>query len=141
MPTCALLSRASWNAPVIVTEEARSELQLWKKNAKNLNDSGKSLDRKTFYEVSLFADASSKEYGGYIEVNENSLEEGNENRKLEEGTCRPPDEGMVKYTASPLRINLAMCKTMSSCFLCKCGFKLKVKLKTNYVLTRPNDGK
>ena len=96
--------RASWNAPVIVTEEARSELQFWKENARNLNDSGKSLDRKTFYEVSLFADASSKGYGGYIEVNENSLEEGNENRKSEEGTCRPPDEGMVKGTGLPLEV-------------------------------------
>ena len=99
-----VLSRASWNAPVIVTEEARSELQFWKENARNLNDSGKSLDRKTFYEVSLFADASSKGYGGYIEVNENSLEEGNENRKSEEGTCRPPDEGMVKGTGLPLEV-------------------------------------
>ena len=58
-----IFSRASWNAPVIVTDDARSELQFWKANVRRLNSAGKSLDRKTFYEVSLFADASSNGYG------------------------------------------------------------------------------
>ena len=41
-----ILSRASWNAPVMVTDDARSELQFWKANVRRLNSAGKSLDRK-----------------------------------------------------------------------------------------------
>ena len=62
-----ILSRASWNAPVFVTEEAKSELLFWKANARVLNDKGKSLHGKTFYQLCIFADASSTGYGGFIE--------------------------------------------------------------------------
>ena len=38
-----ILSRASWNAPVRVTDEAKSELLFWKANVRSLNALGKSL--------------------------------------------------------------------------------------------------
>ena len=62
-----ILSRASWNAPVFVSEAAKSELLFWKTNARGLNDKGKSLYGKTFYELGVYADASSTGYGGFIE--------------------------------------------------------------------------
>ena len=71
-----ILSRASWNAPVFVTEEAKSELLFWKANARVLNDKGKSLHGKTFYQLCIFADASSTGYGGFIEPYEHALISG-----------------------------------------------------------------
>ena len=41
-----ILSRASWNAPVIVSEEAKAELIFWRRNARDLNSIGKCLDKK-----------------------------------------------------------------------------------------------
>ena len=71
-----ILSRASWNAPVIVKEGAKSELLFWRNHARSLNAEGKSLDRKSFYELCLFADASSSGYGGYLKTYEHTLEVG-----------------------------------------------------------------
>lgn len=92
-----ILSRASWNAPVLVTDEAKSELLFWKENARSLNASGKNLSTKTFIEACLFADASSKGYGGYVEMQIENPENGDnlyrkENSKLEV-YCGPPDVG------------------------------------------------
>ena len=35
-----ILARASWNAPVMITKEAKEELLFWKENGRNLNASG-----------------------------------------------------------------------------------------------------
>ena len=77
-------------------------MQFWKANARRLNNAGKSLDRKTFYEVSLFADASSNGYGGYKEMHENNPEEENGicgvhvDRAVPELSCGPPDVGIIR---------------------------------------------
>ena len=75
MYRCILLM-ASWNAPVIVTDEAMSELLFRKTNARSLNGLGKSLETETFYEVCLYADASSNGYIWYLEMYESTLEAG-----------------------------------------------------------------
>ena len=70
-------------------------MQFWKANVRRLNSAGKSLDRKTFYEVSLFADGSSNGYGGYIKMHEDNPEEENEicevhvDRAVPELSCGP----------------------------------------------------
>lgn len=43
-----ILSRASWEAPVRATGEAKSEVVFWKANARSLNASRKSLNTKIF---------------------------------------------------------------------------------------------
>ena len=93
-----ILSRASWNAPVSVTDEAKSELMFWKANVRSLNDLGKSLNTKTFYEACLFADASSKGYGGYVELKMNKPENGENmykrNDGKSEGYWKTPESGI-----------------------------------------------
>ena len=57
---------------------------------------------KLFYEVSLFADASSSGYGGYIEMHENNPVEENGicevhvDRAVPELSCGPPDVGIIR---------------------------------------------
>ena len=63
-----ILSRASWKAPVLVSKEAIQELSFWRRNASGMNTEGKAIERNTFFEVSLFSDASSSGYGGYLEA-------------------------------------------------------------------------
>ena len=61
-----IISGASWEAPVVVTEEAVCELQFWKGNVKVLNESGRPLKADLSSEVELYCDASSDGYGGYL---------------------------------------------------------------------------
>ena len=63
---------------------------------------GKSLETETFYEVSLFADANSNGYGGYLEMYENTLEAGRSKVSHKEdirppgaGYCRSPEVGCM----------------------------------------------
>lgn len=62
-------ARASWNAPVRVTEAALLELVFWKENIISLNSQGKSLKDKNVCLFNIFADASATGYGGYVEYN------------------------------------------------------------------------
>ncbi|MEW8546455.1 MAG: reverse transcriptase domain-containing protein [Candidatus Thiodiazotropha sp.] len=71
-----ILMRASWNAPVIVTEQAKEELKFWRENVRVYNNEGKCMQQNTFAEICMFSDASSKGYGGYLEGCIESLEVG-----------------------------------------------------------------
>jgi hypothetical protein len=68
--------RASWNAPVIVTSEALSEMIFWKENIKDMNYclmENVSCDSIDFSGCgssnicTVFSDASGLGYGGYVE--------------------------------------------------------------------------
>lgn len=61
-----ILSRASWNAPVVVTSEAIEELEFWLKNARALNMKGRFLEENIDCEIEVFCDASAAGYGGYF---------------------------------------------------------------------------
>lgn len=89
-----ILSRASWNAPVVVTDKAKAELLFWRKEARILNNSGKTISKYLLYEACLFADASNSGYGGYIEMYENALEVG-KNEFCKKNTLVPPEEGKL----------------------------------------------
>lgn len=90
-----ILSRASWNAPIVVTEEAKSELMFWKTNARGINDKGKSLHGKAFYQLCIFADASSSGYGGFIEPYENVLISGSVVSDRKYGMCPEVDSSSI----------------------------------------------
>ncbi|XP_045166502.2 uncharacterized protein LOC123529945 [Mercenaria mercenaria] len=62
-------SRASWNAPVMITENAIDELQYWRQNVRSLNKNGKNIDKKEICMYNVFADARQLGYGGYVELN------------------------------------------------------------------------
>ena len=66
-------ARASWNAPVRVSETALSELEFWKANLNSLNKEGKPLKEKEVCLYTIFADASAVGYGGYVECNWNNM--------------------------------------------------------------------
>lgn len=59
-----LLSRASWNAPIIVSNEAVSEIVFWKENTAILN--GRELNIIEQYSSVVYTDASGTGYGGYV---------------------------------------------------------------------------
>jgi hypothetical protein len=68
--------RASWDAPVIVTSEALSEMIFWKENIKDLNyclmenvscDSVDFSDCGNSNICTVFSDGSGLGYGGYVE--------------------------------------------------------------------------
>ena len=71
-----ILTRASWKAPVIVSEEAIEELRFWRSNVSSMNTEAKAIERSTFFEVCLFSDASSSGYGGYNKNVQSFLEIG-----------------------------------------------------------------
>ena len=60
-------ARASWNAPVLVSKLAISELEYWNTNVVNLNLKGKSLQCLQICLFNIYTDASATGYGGYIE--------------------------------------------------------------------------
>ena len=55
-----ILSRASWNSPVLVSTEAIEEMRFWKTNARSLNMKGKGLNDIGSCHISVFCDASAK---------------------------------------------------------------------------------
>ena len=61
-------ARASWNAPVLVSKLAISELEYWNTNVVNLNLMGKSLQCLQICLFYIYTDASATGYGGYIEA-------------------------------------------------------------------------
>ena len=63
-----ILARASWNAPVIITERAMDELIFWKHNVRLMNNKGKDLDQTVTCDAQVFSDASAFGYGGYMEL-------------------------------------------------------------------------
>lgn len=62
-------SRLSWDSPVYISEEAVIELNFWLKSVRDLNCKGTDFKENLDFELSLFCDASSSGYGGYIEMN------------------------------------------------------------------------
>lgn len=63
-------SRASWNAPVVVSAGVRSELKYWAQNIRSLN--GIKLENIMECSYSVYTDASGEGYGGYVVEKENS---------------------------------------------------------------------
>ena len=61
-----IMSRASWNAPVRLTEVAIAELDFWKNNVRSMNSKGQYIAPNVCTEISLYSDASSEGYGGYV---------------------------------------------------------------------------
>ena len=88
-----ILARASWNALVMITKEAKVKLLFWKYNARSLNASGKKLNTKTSFEACLFADASSSAYGECIEMIIRSSETG-KNEGYQKCLCDPQEVGL-----------------------------------------------
>lgn len=61
-----IMSRASWNAPVRLTEVAIAELDFWKNNVRSMNSKGQYIAPNVCTEISLYSDSSSEGYGGYV---------------------------------------------------------------------------
>ena len=61
-------ARASWNAPVLVSKLAISELEYWNTNVVNLNLKGKSLQCLQICLFNIYTDTSATGYGGYIKA-------------------------------------------------------------------------
>ena len=60
-----ILSKASCNTPVKVTQEAKGEIQFWRENSRLLNDDGKQVNEVAVYNVRMYCDDSNT---GYAEV-------------------------------------------------------------------------
>ncbi|XP_060574478.1 uncharacterized protein LOC132732127 [Ruditapes philippinarum] len=86
-------SRASWNAPVVVTDNALSELRFWAKNAEILNKNGRSFKYDNIYLFNVFADASGSGYGGYVENVEALHDICKKNNKIYVDCSEPPEVG------------------------------------------------
>ena len=63
-----ILARASWDAPVLITETAMAEIIFWKHNVRLMNNKGKGLDQTITCDAQVFSDASAFGYGGYMEL-------------------------------------------------------------------------
>ena len=61
-----IITRASWNAPVIVCSKAEQELVFWHTNALKINKLGKALEIQSTVQLCVYTDASASGYGGYI---------------------------------------------------------------------------
>ena len=59
-----LLTRASWNAPIVLNSEAVTEVVFWKENTAILN--GRELNIVQQYSNIVYTDASGTGYGGYV---------------------------------------------------------------------------
>ncbi|KAJ8317957.1 hypothetical protein KUTeg_003048, partial [Tegillarca granosa] len=62
------VGKASWNASIMVSQEARSELIFWLNNITKRN--GQYIDCFTEFDYRVYSDASSTGYGGFIVENE-----------------------------------------------------------------------
>ena len=52
-----IITGASWNAPILVSKEAASEITFWKDNVRSLNCLGRALDMVSTCDVNVFCDA------------------------------------------------------------------------------------
>ena len=69
-------SRASWNAPVMVSDEALKEIEYWVNEVQILNDTGLSFESTNVADVDAFSDASAVGFGGYVSLCAGALAEG-----------------------------------------------------------------
>ena len=95
-----ILTKASWNAPVKVTQGAIDELKFWRENSKSLNQEGKLINEESVCNVRMYSDASSTGYGGYLEecnvsAHLRELEERSfkSSEMVHISGCMPPEEG------------------------------------------------
>ena len=61
----SIMSRASWNAPIILAKEAVIELEYWRTNVSCMNSTGQYVSPNLASEVLICSDASGDGYGGY----------------------------------------------------------------------------
>ena len=61
----SIMSRASWNALVMLAIEAVRELEYWRANVSSLNSSGQYVSPNLDSEILIYSDASGDGYGGY----------------------------------------------------------------------------
>ena len=80
-------SRLSWESPVFISEKAVEELLFWLQNISLLNEKGQDLSESFIVEVSMFCDASSEGYGGYLEFESHYTSEGKRSIINESRTC------------------------------------------------------
>ena len=59
------MSRASWNAPIMLAKEAVIELEYWRANVSSMNSSGQYVSPNLDSEILIYSDASGDGYGGY----------------------------------------------------------------------------
>ena len=60
----SIMSRASWNAPIMLAKEAVIELEYWRKNVSCMNSTGQYVSPNLDSEVLIYSDASGDGYGG-----------------------------------------------------------------------------
>ncbi|XP_045211850.2 uncharacterized protein LOC123563229 isoform X1 [Mercenaria mercenaria] len=82
-----ILSRASWNAPVLVSEQAIAELKFWRENVRKINHKGKYFKNMSVCAVSIYADASAEGYGGFIKKKDDCLGSQEYDSKKVSVTC------------------------------------------------------
>ena len=61
----SIMSRASWNAPIMLAKEAVNELEYWRENVSCMNSTGQYVSPNLDSEVLIYSDASGDGYGGY----------------------------------------------------------------------------
>ena len=61
----SIMSRASWNAPIMLAKEAVNELEYWRANVSCMNSTGQYVSPNLDSEVLIYSDASGDGYGGY----------------------------------------------------------------------------
>jgi hypothetical protein len=61
-----IISRASWDSPVLVSKTAIHEIMYWKVNERKLNGSGKYMSEMKAYDIHVLWDASGSGYSGYL---------------------------------------------------------------------------
>ena len=61
-------SKASWNAPLLVSNGAKEELRFWRSQIRALN--GRPLQETFQFSHNIYSDASGVGYGGFIEEQE-----------------------------------------------------------------------
>ncbi|MES9879251.1 MAG: DNA N-6-adenine-methyltransferase [Sedimenticola sp.] len=61
-----LLQRASWQASVMLDDNAIDELVFWKQNCRELNNEGMYFETYTACDTIMYSDASGEGFGGYL---------------------------------------------------------------------------
>ena len=61
----SIMSRASWNAPIMLAIEAVRELEYWRANVSSMNSLGQYVSPNLDSEILIYSDASGDGYGGY----------------------------------------------------------------------------